>query len=228
MRPCSRIIGVAEIRSLLFIFVAALVAVTSLSCAAVPNRSDSNGSDIVNTSTNPERTVNAENSRPPESTLSYGDVKINGTLGSYCWTTIIGKNEASDQCADVADVVVGEEALIVPARSTMKFVYGGEKLDSVSVTAESFGRGNPLERAAEDKVLVPNDSNTKYEPPSELKTNRTGTHARIRADLPEGEYALVVFAMMPEGDVSYGFRVVVEETEDLPSTGGLQFPDSPR
>lgn len=43
-----------------------------------------------------------------------------------------------------------------------------------------------------------------------LGVERTGTRARIVADLPAGEYVLDAFARMPEGDASYGFPLVVK------------------
>ena len=47
----------------------------------------------------------------------------------------------------------------------------------------------------------------------ELKVRRSGTRARIVADLPSGEYVLDVFARMPQGDASYGFRLILEPRE---------------
>ncbi len=44
----------------------------------------------------------------------------------------------------------------------------------------------------------------------DLPVRRSGSRARIVADLPPGEYVLDVFARMPQGDASYGFRLILE------------------
>ncbi len=44
----------------------------------------------------------------------------------------------------------------------------------------------------------------------DLPARRSGTRARIVADLPAGEYVLDVFARMPQGDASYGFRLILK------------------
>jgi len=44
-----------------------------------------------------------------------------------------------------------------------------------------------------------------------LEVRRSGTRARIVADLPAGECVLDARARMPEGDASHGFRLTVKE-----------------
>lgn len=118
---------------------------------------------------------------PPGSTLSYGKDAVEAGIGTYCWSTARG-----GACVDVSGTNAGEDELVVPAGAVMSFVYKGKKLDSLGISARN-GLG------AKD-----------------LKVRRSGTRARIVADLPPGEYLLDVFATMPEGDVSYGFGLVVK------------------
>ena len=44
----------------------------------------------------------------------------------------------------------------------------------------------------------------------DLRVRRSGTRARIAADLSAGEYVLDAFARMPQGDASYGFRLILK------------------
>jgi hypothetical protein len=138
---------------------------------------------------------------PPGSTLSYGGETVDGGLGSYCW--FMG---GSGGCADAFAVILGEEALEAPAGATLSFAYGGKALDSLSVTAyraDREARGGPRE---DDTFLPPYRSGGA----EHLPVRRSGPRARIVADLPPGEYVLDVFARMPQGDASYGFRLILE------------------
>ena len=138
---------------------------------------------------------------PPGSTLSYGGETVGGGLGSYCW--FMG---GSGGCADAFAVILGEEALEAPAGATLSFAYGGKALDSLSVTAyraDREARGGPRE----DDMFLPQYRGGGAK---QLPVRRSGTRARIVADLPPGEYVLDVFARMPQGDASYGFRLVLE------------------
>ncbi len=137
---------------------------------------------------------------PPGSTLSYGGETVSGALGSYCWVSV---------CTDAFGVPVSEEALTVPAGSTVTFAYGGRKLDSLSASAHRIGRGTHLEKVAGDAFLVPNDESIGYKT-IRLQTRRSGERALIAAELPAGEYVVEAFARFPEGDAFYGFRVIVE------------------
>ena len=138
---------------------------------------------------------------PPGSTLSYGGETVEGGLGSYCW--LMG---GSGGCADAFAVVLGEEALDAPAGATLSFAYRGKALDSLSVTAyraDREARGGPRE---DDMFLPPYRSGGA----KDLPVRRSGTRARIVADLPAGQYVLDAFARMPRGDASYGFRLILE------------------
>ena len=137
---------------------------------------------------------------PPGSTLSYGGETVSAGLGSYCWISV---------CADTFAVPVSEETLTVPAGSTLTFAYGGDKLDSLSVSAHRIGRKDNLKKMAGSTFLMPGEGGKGYER-IRLPTRRSGTRARITAELPAGEYAVEAFARFPEGDALYGFRVVVE------------------
>ena len=94
--------------------------------------------------------------------------------------------DGSGACVDTSGTNAGRDKLVVPSGASMSFVYEGKKLDSLAVS-EQGGK--------------------------DLKARRSGTRARIVADLPAGEHVLDVFATMPEGDVSYGFGLVVKSRE---------------
>ena len=137
---------------------------------------------------------------PPGSTLSYGGETVEGGLGTYCW--LMG---GSGGCADAFAVILGEGALEAPAGATLSFAYGGKALDSLSVAAYKAGREGEGD-GREDEFLPPySGGGTK-----DLPVRRSGTRSRIVADLPPGEYVLDVFARMPQGDASYGFRLILE------------------
>ena len=136
---------------------------------------------------------------PPGSTLSYGGETVEGGLGSYCWTWGGGGG-----CADAFAIILGEETLEAPAGATLSFAYGGKALDSLSVTAFRAGREG-RGGGREDQFLPPS-----WRKGEDLRVRRSGTRARIVADLPPGEYVLDVFARMPEGDASYGFRLILK------------------
>ena len=138
---------------------------------------------------------------PPGSTLSYGDVTVEGGLGCYCWAMGGGGG-----CADAFAIILGDEALEAPAGATLSFDYKGKALDSLSVAAYKAGReggGGDLE---DDMFLPPSRGGGA----KDLPVRRSGPRARIVADLPPGEYVLDVFARMPRGDASYGFRLNLE------------------
>src|SRR5918997_241765 len=136
---------------------------------------------------------------PPGSTLSYGGETVEGGLGSYCWTWGGGGG-----CADAFAIILGDDTLEAPAGATLSFDYRGKALDSLSVTAFRAGREG---RGGGREVEILPPSSRKGD---DLRVRRSGTRARIVADLPPGEYVLDVFARMPEGDASYGFRLILE------------------
>ncbi len=137
---------------------------------------------------------------PPGSTLSHGGETVSAGLGSYCWISV---------CADTFAVPVSEETLTVPAGSALTFAYGGDKLDSLSVSAHRIGKKDRLKKMAGGTFLMPGEGGKGYER-IRLPTRRSGTRARITAELVAGEYAVEAFARFPEGDALYGFRVIVE------------------
>ncbi|HEV2745391.1 MAG TPA: hypothetical protein VGV91_19710 [Rubrobacter sp.] len=136
---------------------------------------------------------------PPGSTLSYGGETVEGGLGTYCWTRGGGGG-----CSDAFAIILGDETLEAPAGATLSFAYGGKALDSLSVTAFRAGREG-RGGGREDEFLPPS-----WRKGEDLRVRRSGTRARIVADLPPGEYVLDVFARMPQGDASYGFRLILE------------------
>jgi hypothetical protein len=138
---------------------------------------------------------------PPGSTLSYGGETVEGGLGSYCW--LMG---GSGGCADAFAIILGEEALEAPAGATLSFAYRGRALDSLSVAAYKAGR-EVGEGGREDDMFLPP---SRGEEAKDLKVRRFGTRARIVADLPAGEYVLEASVRMPQGDASYGFRLILK------------------
>ena len=112
-------------------------------------------------------------------------------------------------CTDTFGLPVSEEALTVPAGSTLAYTYGGSKLASLSVSAHRIGRKDRLKRIAGGIFLMPDEESKGYER-TRLPTRRSGNRARVTAELPVGDYAVEAFARFREGDAFYGFRVVVE------------------
>jgi hypothetical protein len=138
---------------------------------------------------------------PPGSTLSYGGETVEGGLGTYCW--LMG---GSGGCSDAFAIILGEEALEAPAGATLSFIYKGKALDSLSVAAYKAGREGGGGSREDDMFLPPSRGGGR----KDLPVRRSGSRARIVADLPPGEYVLDVFARMPQGDASYGFRLILE------------------
>ncbi len=126
---------------------------------------------------------------------------MSGGLGSYCWESV---------CADTFAVPVSEEVLTAPAGSTLTFAYEGNKLDSLSVSAQRIGRKDRLRRMAGGYFLVPEKEGKAYQGRVRLQTHRSENRAHINAELPAGEYAVEAFARFPGGDAFYGFHLVVE------------------
>jgi hypothetical protein len=138
---------------------------------------------------------------PSGSTLSYGGETVEGGLGSHCWLT-----GGSGGCADTFAIILGGEALEAPAGATLSFAYKGKALDSLSVAAYKAGREDGGGGREEDRFLPQSGGRGA----KDLGVRRSGRRARIVADLPPGEYVLDVFARMPQGDASYGFRLILE------------------
>ena len=140
---------------------------------------------------------------PPGSTLSYGGKTVEAGLGGYCWTS-----ERGGSCVDAIGISLGEEKLTVPSGKPLSFQYQGKKLDSLVVMAYETGPRHGDSNRIEDGILVPPYTDVGKEEQPEVR--RFGNRARITARLPAGEYVIDARAGMPEGDASYGFRLVVE------------------
>jgi hypothetical protein len=125
--------------------------------------------------------------RPPDSTLSYGEQEVKGSLGSYCWN--YGN---SGLCADTAGAPPPKrKTLTVPSGSEMVFRYGRQRPpNTVQINV------NPLGKKAGSQ-------------PS-LNAKGSGVERTIPAELPPGEYVLGVFVVEQQGDASYSFRIMVE------------------
>ena len=159
------------------------------------------------TATNEELSI----SKPPDSTLSFGDQTVTGELGSYCWSS----PGSPATCADAAGIPVPREqqTLTVPKGSELMFDYGGEGRPA-SVEAMAY----PLEQ---EKKWLPGPDGTRLMRPEEgrsvlvtedLRVRReVSGRAAIPAELSSGEYVVEVLVRVPEGDASYYFRVNVQE-----------------
>lgn len=180
-------------------------------CGAAPEAGGKSGSDAPERTAGSGRSGSTDGSRPPRSTLSYGGETVIGALGTYCWTSTPSGDDTlfGAMCADSVGVPVDEEALTVPAGSTLTFTYGGWRLDSLSVSADRIGQGNHLEQIGGDSVLVPNEGSKGYRT-IRLQIHRAGNRAHVAAELPAGDYVVDAFVRVPEGDATYGFHVVVK------------------
>ena len=189
----------------------ALVGVFLSGCGAAPDSGNKDGSGPPERPAGSGPPGSTDGSRPPRSTLSYGGDTITGALGTYCWTPTPSGDDTlfSGGCADSVGVPVDEEALTVPAGSTLTFAYGGGKLDSLSISAHRVGQGNRLEKVAGGSVLVPNEG-SKGNATIRLHIHRFGDGAHVVAELPAGNYVVAAFVRVPQGDAVYGFHVVVE------------------
>jgi hypothetical protein len=134
--------------------------------------------------------------RPPDSTLSYEDRDVKGSLGSYCWT--YGNRSL---CADTTFITPPRKrTLTVPSGSEMVFRYGGQRAPKTvgHIHASALGKKGKSTASAD-----PNFSRS-------LKAHGSGVERTITAELAQGEYVLDVFVTESQGDATYYFRVMVE------------------
>jgi len=188
-------------------FFVALACVVFSGCAVEAGSSDEPGvvsSGQTSGGAGASESPNRDDFGPPESKLSLGEKRLTGELGGYCWKGP-WKGEAFARCTESAGYPITEEALIVPAGSTLTFVYGGMKLDSLNATAHRIGREARFEEIAGTRVLVPTAKRG-----TRLPVRRSGNRACIASELPAGQYNITFFAQMPQGDAFYGFLVTVE------------------
>lgn len=140
--------------------------------------------------------------RPPDSTLSYKDQRVTGTLGSYCWGSV---------CADVAGIPVppARDSLTLPAGATLIFDFGGSGTYKVDAAAY------PLNTESE---TLPGPDGVQFLMPrgkqKNVKAIRTSGRTRIIADVPSREYVLSVFVDPGRSDASYSYRLRVEPAPD--------------
>lgn len=141
--------------------------------------------------------------QPPDSTLSYKDQTVTGTLGSYCWGSV---------CTDMAGIPVPpkKDTLTIPAGSTLVFDFGGE--GSYEVTAAAY----PLNTESETlpgpdgvRYLAPGEDGP-IPAPKELKAVQTNGRTQITGALPPGQHILSVFLDPGRGDASYFYRLRVD------------------
>jgi hypothetical protein len=173
-------------------------------CAAATSPDDTSGGETSKARREdpaPPATMMFASSEPPGSTLSYGGETVNGGLGSYCWTM-----RGGGACVDAGGVSLEDGALEAPAGATLSFAYRGKALDSLSVEAYRADKEGE-DGGREDVFVTPYRGDVGAK---DLRVHRSGTRARFVADLPAGAYVLNAFARMPEGDASYGFRLILE------------------
>lgn len=139
-------------------------------------------------------------SEPPGSTLSYGGQTVDGGLGGYCWS---GGDGGS--CVDAVGVSLEDGRIEAPTGATLSFDYGGRDLTSLDVAAYRADREDESGVRDDDVFVMPSGG----EGARDLPISRSGTRARVVADLPAGEYVLDARARMPGGDASYGFRLIL-------------------
>jgi hypothetical protein len=120
--------------------------------------------------------------REPHSTLSYGDSRQTGRLGTYCWTQELGV----DVCAD-AFPLPPKSFIEVPRETTVRLESDAEQLDA----ALAVPQGDP--------------PFIQLRPVSDLGLQ--DYFGKISA--PPGDYWLDVFAVWPQGDASFTFGVRV-------------------
>lgn len=145
--------------------------------------------------------------KPPDSTLTLGNLSVIGVLGSYCWTTPSGAT-----CADAAGIPVPpeEQTLAVPAGSSMIFDLGrSRRPTSVRAVAYPIGRGNELSGRRQGGFLVPREGRSVLATEN-LKVRRKDVQTQISAELPVGEYVVELFVRVSGGDASYYFRAAVK------------------
>jgi hypothetical protein len=186
------------------------VCVVALGCAgartsgeAGPDNGDRKNPETDAGNSSQESTAAAA-SEPPASTLSYGGETVEAGLGGYCWTA-----GGAATCVDAVGISLGGEKLAAPSGVPLSFEYEGDRLDSLDVAAYEVGTESGGKNRIRHDILVPPYKGVGKE--DRPKVSRSGNRARILATLPAGEYVLDVRAGMPEGDASYGFRLVVED-----------------
>lgn len=198
-------------RTLFPLLLTTCICAIALGCAGARTPGDANGPEAngrQDSKTDVENGAQAPTTmqmppEPPGSTLSYGRETVEAGLGAYCWTTA-----RATSCVDAIGVSLGGGKLTVPSGAPLSFEYKGNKLNSLNVTAYEVGPESGGGNRIEKGVLVPPYARGgKEERP---KVRRSGNRARIVARLPAGEYVFDVHARMPEGDVSYGFRLTVQ------------------
>jgi hypothetical protein len=136
---------------------------------------------------------------PPDSTLSFGEREIKGTLGSYCWSSG-NSSEYVSTCLDSTGPPIGgkQETLTVPTGSEMVFRYGGQDPPK-TVEAGAYS----LNKLKNKKGGVVNTDRS-------LEAQGSGVQRTIPAKLPPGEYVLDVFVKVQEDDATYYFRILAE------------------
>ena len=137
--------------------------------------------------------------RPPVATLSSGKESVEGAAGPYCWSPGAKSEEENvlwcwNDTGVEGQVPKEEDTLSVAAGSTMVLSFGGQpRLDSVMAGATPLFYGELT-----------------GQPGKSLRTVRQDDRIEIPADLPAGQYLVLVHVFGPEGEADYAFRVAVE------------------
>jgi hypothetical protein len=147
---------------------------------------------------NEETTVLGLGPEPPDSTLSYGGREVEGTLGSYCWSSGVS-SESMATCVDSSGPPIGskQEKLTVPPDSEMVFRYRGQD------PPKTFEAGAYSLKKLKKPGVVRHDHS--------LKAHGSGVQRTIPAELPPGEYVLEMSVRVnEEAGADYYFRILVE------------------
>ncbi len=137
---------------------------------------------------------------PPVAILSSGKETVEGAPGPYCWSPGSKSEEENvlwcwNETGVEGQVPNEEDALSVAAGSTMVLSFDGQpRLDSMVAGAGTLFHGEL----------------TTGRPGKSLQTTRQDGRIEIPADLPAGEYLVLVHVSGPQGEADYAFRVAVE------------------
>lgn len=110
-------------------------------------------------------------------------------------------------CADPLGLKVAPErgTLNVPAGAVMEFDYGGKSTpESTHASAYLLDLTDIKDDGGGNKILDPARPHPKER---RLRVRDSKEKMEVLANLPAGEYVLDFFVHIPEGDVSYFFRV---------------------
>ncbi len=133
-------------------FAVALVGTIASGCGMISG-GGTDSSETAGTTGDPEASDDADRSKPPESTLSYGGQTATGVLGSFCWArTTGGEGESGTGCFDVAEVPVPPNSVEVGAYPLIRG-EAGEAIERLEIRCSGDGVRIPAELPAGSYVI---------------------------------------------------------------------------